>query len=136
LGDDYLRKHNIQGEDNSWEALRGIASVHPWAGVASFMPAISTRAYQAGVERRDALQGGMEIYFNNSEHVHWHPYLATDLQSWARSAWNPTFTAEIGIKTGASIPAARASRISSTSAMARASKVSFTTRKKHSGPWA
>ena len=48
-----------------------------------------------------AVQGGTEIFFNNSDRAHWHPYWANDVQSWARSNWNATWTSQIGIRTGA-----------------------------------
>jgi hypothetical protein len=101
LGDDYLRERGTQSVDTSWEALRGIYSIHPWQAFrfyGGYSHAVHTKPAWAG---RDAVQGGMEIYFNNSEHVLWHPYWATDIQSWARSHWNPLYTTEIGIKTGA-----------------------------------
>ena len=101
LGDDYLREKNIRGSDNSWEALRGILSVHPWKAFRFYgglSKAVRTKPAWRG---RHALQGGMEVFFNNSDIVHWHPYWATDFQSWERSAWNPTWTSQIGIKTGA-----------------------------------
>jgi hypothetical protein len=100
LGDDYLREKNIQSVDNSWEALRGIFSIHPFQAFrfyAGYTHAVHTKPPWNG---KNAVQGGMEVYFNNSPRVQWHPYLAQDLQSWSRSAWNPTYSAEIGIKTG------------------------------------
>jgi len=100
LGDDYLREKNMESTDHSWEALRGIISVLPFKALriyAGYTNAIHTKPDWAG---HDAVQGGTEIYFNPSETGFWHPYWANDVQSWARSRWNPTWSSELGLKTG------------------------------------
>ena len=62
-----------------------------------YQQAIHTKPNWQG--RRSA-QAGFEMYFNTSEHAFWHPYWANDMQSWQRSDSVPTFTSQLGFKTG------------------------------------
>lgn len=101
LGDDYLKERNIQTVSNSWEALRAILAITPvpplrlYGGYTKILHAKPTWAgYRA-------VQGGAEIHFNTSKSAHWHPYWANDIQAWERSAWNPTWTSQLGLKTAA-----------------------------------
>ena len=100
LGDDYLREKNIQDMNNSWEAWREILSFQPWKVLrlyGGYQQAVHTKPNWAG---RRSGQGGFEVYFNPSEHAFWHPYWANDMQSWQRSDSVPTFTSQLGFKTG------------------------------------
>ena len=100
LGDDYLRERNLQSVDHSWEALRQLVSIDVWQTLrlyGGYTNAIHTKPAWPG---RSALQGGIEIYLNPSQHAKWHPYWANDVQSWERSNWTPTWTSQLGFKTG------------------------------------
>jgi hypothetical protein len=100
LGDDYLREKNIQSENNSWEAWREIMSVQPNNALrvyGGYQQAVHTKPNWSG---HDSVQGGIEIYFNTSEHSFWHPYWANDLQAWQRTHWNTTWVSQLGFKTG------------------------------------
>jgi hypothetical protein len=100
LGDDYLRERNAQSGDNSWEALRGQLSVQPVKALrmyGGYQQAIHTTPEWRG---KEALQAGVEIYFLTKPYVFLHPYWATDFQAWHRSAWRPTWTSQLGVKTG------------------------------------
>src|SRR5258708_17607307 len=100
LGDDYLRSNNIQSTDHSWEALRVILSIQPCYAVrlyGGFTNAVHTKPEWEG---HQALQGGVELYYHTPAHVFLHPYWANDVQSWRRSGWDPTWTSQLGVKTG------------------------------------
>lgn len=101
LGDDYLKERNIQTTSHSWEALRAIAAfnpVDPLRLYGGYTKAVHTKPVWAGYR---AVQGGAEIYFNTSKSSHWQPYWANDVQAWERTAWNPTWTSQLGLKTAA-----------------------------------
>jgi hypothetical protein len=100
LGDDYLREKNIQSVDHSWEALRGILSGQPSRAIrlyGGYTQAVHTKPVWRG---REAIQGGLEIFIHTPAHVFLHPFWATDVQAWHRSAWTPTWTSQLGVKTG------------------------------------
>jgi hypothetical protein len=100
LGDDYLREKGIEDANNSWNALREIVSLQACKAVrlyGGYTWAVDTKPDWSG---RQALQGGMEIYFNTSEHGFWHPYWANDVQAWQRSNWDATWVSQLGFKTG------------------------------------
>jgi hypothetical protein len=100
LGDDYLRVNNIQDANNSWNALREILSVQALKALrlyGGYTWSVGSKPEWSG---RQAVQGGMEVYFNTSEHGFWHPYWANDLQSWQRSNWDATWVSQLGFKTG------------------------------------
>jgi len=100
LGDDYLRENNLQSVDHSWEALRGIIAYQPWRSVrlyGGYTQAVHTKPDWRG---REAFQGGAEWFIRMKAHVFLHPYWATDVQSWHRSGWTPTWTSQFGVKTG------------------------------------
>jgi hypothetical protein len=100
LGDDYLRERNIQSGDNAWEALRGILSIQPVEALRLY------GGYQQSIHNspnwrgKESFQGGVEIYFITPDHVFLHPYWANDVQTWHRSGWKPTWTSQLGVKTG------------------------------------
>jgi len=107
LGDDYLRVNDIQSVPNTWEAFREIMSFQ-------FTEALRLYGGYTYAERakpvwlgKQAIQGGMEVYFNTSEKGFWHPYWATDVQSWERNSWFPTWTSQLGFKTGESFSRGR-----------------------------
>jgi len=100
LGDDYLRVRGIEDENNSWNALREIMSLQVAKALrlyGGYTWAVNTKPDWSG---RQAIQGGMEIYFNTSEHGFWHPYWANDVQAWQRSNWDATWVSQLGFKTG------------------------------------
>ena len=100
LGDDYLREKDIQSVDHSWEALRGIVSGHPFRMLrlyGGYTQAVHTKPDWMG---REAIQAGTEIFFPTPDYVFLHPYLATDVQTWHRSNWKPTWTVQLGVRTG------------------------------------
>lgn len=101
LGDDYLKEKNIQTNNHSWEALRAIAAfepVKPLRLYGGYSRAIHTTPSWNGYQ---AVQGGVEIFFNMAQGARWLPYWANDLQSWERSNWHPTWTSQLGLKTAA-----------------------------------
>ncbi len=101
LGDDYLKDKNIQTVSHSWEALRAILALNPVEPLrlyGGYTRAIHTKPAWIGYQ---AVQGGAEIHFNTSKSAHWHPYWANDMQTWERTAWRPTWTSQLGLKTAA-----------------------------------
>ncbi|OGS56165.1 MAG: hypothetical protein A3J79_10115, partial [Elusimicrobia bacterium RIFOXYB2_FULL_62_6] len=101
LGDDYLKERGIQTIAHSWEALRGILAFNPVKPLrlyGGYTKALHTKPAWAGYQ---AVQGGVEIYFNTSANAHWHPYWANDIQVWERTAWDPLWTSQLGLKTAA-----------------------------------
>lgn len=100
LGDDYLREKDIEDENNSWNALREIASVQAAKALrlyGGYSWALNTKPDWSG---RQAVQGGAEIYFNTSEHGFWHPYWANDIQAWQRSNNDVTWVSQLGVRAG------------------------------------
>jgi hypothetical protein len=100
LGDDYLRENNIESVKHSWDSLREILSWDLCRALrlyGGYSYAIHTKPEWGG---RDQVQGGAEMAFNPSGRGYCHPYWANDVQSWARSGWDPTWTSQLGAKTG------------------------------------
>jgi len=102
LGDDYLRQNNIESVKHSWDSVREILSWDACNALrlyGGYSGAIHTKPEWDG---RQELQGGVEMFFNPSGRGYWHPYWANDVQSWARTGWDPTWTSQLGVKTGES----------------------------------
>lgn len=98
LGDDYLRANNLRGQDNSWEALRWLGAYQTSQLARLYMGyqhAVHTKPSWRG---REALQAGFEYIQKPRENHRWEPYAALDLQSWERSGWTPTWTAQLGLQ--------------------------------------
>ena len=100
LGDDLLRVEGIEDQNSSWNALREIMSYQlftPFRVYGGYTWAVSTKPAWSG---RQAVQGGAELFINNSPRAFLHPYWANDFQAWQRSNWDLTWTSQLGFKTG------------------------------------
>src|SRR4029077_3621013 len=92
---------------HSWDSLREVLSWEVYKTLrlyGGYSYAIHTNPDWEG---RDQVQGGVEMFFNPSGRGYWHPYWANDVQSWARSGWDPTWVSQLGVKTGDSFSMGR-----------------------------
>jgi hypothetical protein len=104
LGDDYIRRTGSTGFRYSIEGFQAFASydVHPlvrvYGGALAMIRAIPSQQageFQAGFELRSRRRPWIPV----KDHDSWY-YLAQDVQSKGRAAWNISSNTEIGIRFG------------------------------------
>ena len=98
LGDDYLKTHGGEVQKHSWDNLRWLAAYEPCDHLrlyGGYTYTFRTLPQDIG---RHSLQGGIEASSRWFSHRHAQLYWANDFQSWERSAWNPEFTSQAGVR--------------------------------------
>jgi hypothetical protein len=98
LGDDYLHTTGATVVKHSWDNLKELLAYEPdehfrFYGGYDFV----IRTMPTGLAR-SALQGGAEWRSGWWAHQYAQTYWANDLQFWERTAWNPDYNSQLGIK--------------------------------------
>jgi hypothetical protein len=98
LGDDYIKRTGILPQKTAYDTLKNLLAYDPWQSLrvyGGFSYIIRNLGFAPG---RMAVQGGTEWSSRWWGGGHAQMYWANDVQSWERTAWNPTVNTQLGVR--------------------------------------